>query len=259
MLPYFQYNAITLGPIVLQVWGLWVAGGVLAGIFLSERLAKKYFLNPLIIWDLGLWGLAGGLLGARLAHILFYDLSYYLVHPEEIIKFWHGGASSLGGFLGATIAIAIFARWRKFSWRELLPYFDVGVVGLWLGWGIGRIGCFFIHDHLGRLSNFFLAVNFPDGARHDLGLYDSLLGFALFAICYLLFVRLIKIRWGLVTGLSFASYAFVRFWLDFLRAADIALPDARYGYLTPAQWGMGAVFFGLTILGIYSKFKRLKK
>jgi len=258
MLPYFQIDAVQVGPITLQVWGMWVSLGILVGVYLSYRLATRYFLSPVLMLDLAIWGIIGGLIGARLGHVLFYNFDYYFFHPAEIVKFWHGGASSLGGFLGAAVAIGILVVLRRLKFKELLAYLDIGMLSFWLAWGIGRIGCFFIHDHPGRLSNFFLAVNFPGGARHDLGLYESLFSFLLFTIYYLLFTRLIKIRWGLVFVYSLAAYAVGRFCLDFLRATDLPYSDPRYFYLTPAQWGMAVVFLGLTFYLVWSKITKQK-
>lgn len=258
MIPYFQYNSIMLGPISIQVWGLFVSIGLLVAILLAYRLAKKYLLSGEVVLDLAVWTILGGLIGARIFHVVFYEPVYYIQYPLDIFKFWQGGASSLGGFFGATVALYIFIKLRKFTFKEILPYIDIATLSLWLGWGIGRFGCFMIHDHPGKLSNFFLAVNFPTGARFDLGLVDSLLGFLLFAVYYLLFTRLIKIHWGLVAIFSFMDYAIVRFLLDFLRATDLPISDMRYFYLTPAQWGMGLMFFVLSAVLIYLSV-RLKK
>jgi phosphatidylglycerol:prolipoprotein diacylglycerol transferase len=126
-----------------------------------------------------------------------------------------------------------------------------------LGWGVGRIGCFLIHDHPGTLTHFILGVKFPDGARFDLGLMESILGFILFVVFYFLFKKLIKIRFGLVAAYSIASYAVGRFLLDFLRATpDFPGGDVRYMSLTPAQWGMLAVLAGLTLMFVLGKMKR---
>ena len=256
MLPYFQYNSILIGPFTIQVWGLFVALGFLAATLFMIQLAKKCFLSKAVVLDLVVWAIIGGFIGARLFHVVFYNLDFYIINPGEVIKFWRGGLSSLGGFFGAAAALWFFAKRRKFTWRELLPYFDIGSVSLWLGWGIGRIGCFFIHDHPGTLSHFMLAVKYPGGGRHDLGLYESILGFLLFVIFILLFKRIIKKGWGYVTGLSWAVYAISRFFLDFLRATDLAQSDIRYGYLTPAQWGMMALILFLTLGLFWSKLQR---
>lgn len=255
MIPYFQANAFAIGPITIQVWGLMISLGILAGLSVSYKYARQYFLSEQVILDLALWSIIGGFIMARVFHIVFYAPDYYLLHPSEVIYFWQGGASSLGGFVGAILSIYIFAKIKNFSFDELLPYFDMMALGLWLGWAIGRVGCFLIHDHPGTLSHSFLAVNFADGARFDLGLFDSILAFFIFFILILSFKKLIKIRYGLVFKLSFIIYAFARFWLDFLRAFDLAQSDMRYYHLTPAQWGMAVIFIGLTSSLFFDKIK----
>ena len=257
MIPFFQFEFIYLGPITIYVWGILVALGITAGIIFAYFFCKKYLLSGEVVLDMAIWVLVGAFIMARVFYILFYNPVYFVQNPEEIIKFWHGGASALGGFMGAALALWLFAKKRKFSWKELLPYLDIGALGLWLGWGVGRIGCFLIHDHPGTLTHFVLGVKFPDGARFDLGLLESILGFILFIVFYLLFKKLIKIRFGLVAGFSVASYAVVRFFLDFLRAAsDFIGGDVRYLALTPAQWGMLAVIIGLTLMLVLGKMKR---
>lgn len=255
MIPYFQANAFAIGPVTIQVWGLMVSLGMLIGLVVAYKYARQYFLSEQVILDLALWSVVGGFIMARVFHIVFYEPEYYILHPSEVIYFWQGGASSMGGFVGAALAIYIFAKVKNFSWAELLPYFDVMSLGLWIGWAIGRIGCFLIHDHPGTLSHSLLAVKFPDGARFDLGLFDSILAFFIFFVSILSFKKLIKVRYGLVSKVSFMIYAFVRFWLDFLRASDVAQSDMRYFHLTPAQWGMAVIFIGLTISLVFDKIK----
>ncbi len=258
MIPYFQIDSLLVGPLIIQVWGLLVSLGIIAGLSVAYYLTRKIFLSPNVLLDMAIWALIAGLIGARLFFIWFYALDYYLAYPGEVWKFWQGGSSSLGGFVGAGTAIWIFAKVRHFSFKELLPYLDVGAIGLWLGWGIGRLGCFLIHDHPGRLSDFWLAVNFFDGARHDLGLYDSLLGFLIFSIFLISFKYLTRQRWGLVAGFSFGLYAIARFFLDFLRATDLSVSDVRYYHLTPAQWGMLGILFVLTFLVTFNIIVRRK-
>lgn len=258
MIPYFQYNAIIIGPATIQVWGLMVALGIVAATILTQWLAKKYFLSPEVILDLTLWALIPAFIFARLFHVVFYNLDYFLLNPFEVLAVWHGGASSFGGFIGALLGLWLFAKRRQFSWKGFVPYCDVAALGLWLGWGIGRIGCFLIHDHPGTLSHFLLSVNYPGGARHDLGFYESILGFVLFIVFAFLFKRLVKIRWGLVATLSSIGYSVARFFLDFLRASDLVGSDARYAHLTPAQWGMLLIIVTLTFSLFFDKLKQRK-
>lgn len=258
MIPYFQYNAIIIGPITIQVWGLMVALGIVAATIFTQWLAKKYFLSPEVVLDLTLWCLVPAFIFARLFHVVFYNLDYFLLNPSEVLAVWRGGASSFGGFIGALLGLWLFAKRRQFSWKEFVPYCDIAALGLWLGWGIGRIGCFLIHDHPGTLSHFLLSVNYPGGARHDLGFYESILGFVLFTIFAIFFKRLVKIRWGLVATLSSLGYAVARFLLDFLRASDLPESDTRFTHLTPAQWGMLLIISALTLSLISGKLKQRK-
>jgi phosphatidylglycerol:prolipoprotein diacylglycerol transferase len=119
------------------------------------------------------------------------------------------------------------ARKHKLDW---MAYADTIMWGVPWGCGVGRIGCFLIHDHPGTLSHSLLAVKYPDGqSRHDLGLYLSLIGFAT-GILFLWLNR--KQR---APGFWLGSYMIIegitRFSLDFLRIAD-----ARYFGLTPTQY-----------------------
>ena len=105
--------------------------------------------------------------------------------------------------------------------------------------GRGALGCFVAHDHPGTRTDFFLAVDFPaatyGGPRHDLGLYDAIL---LFAIAGVLFAlrNSGKLQNRLLHLLALL-YAPGRFFFDTLRATDLHYVDARYFGLTPAQYG----------------------
>lgn len=250
MIPFFEFEKIMIGPVAIHVWGLLVAFGIGAAIFYAYKLAGRYLLSQVIVMDMAVWIVVGALIGARLFYAVFYNPTYFIANPIDIIKIWQGGAASTGGFIGALSAIYIFAKARKLKFSDLLPYFDILAVSLWLGWGIGRIGCFLTHLHPGKLTSFFLAVNYPGGARFDLGLYESIVGFALFAIFVFVFKHLVRKRWGLVALYSATAYAAIRFFLDFLRVApqEYGGGDARYWSLTPAQWGMAAILVGLSLL-----------
>lgn len=259
MIPYFQYNAFLVGPVTIQVWGLMIALGILAALLCLKILAKKYFLSYELLLDMTLWVLVAAFVGARIFHAVFYAPDYFMAQPLAIFRIWEGGASSTGGFFGAVLAIWAFCKRRHLTWREFLPYADVSAVSLWLGWGIGRIGCFLIHDHPGTLTSFVGGVQFPAGTRHDLGLYESILGFVLFFVFIGLFKTLVKKRWGLVAIFSSMAYAVVRFGLDFLRATDLSGSDLRYVHLTIAQWSMLGVIVALTCVLIFGTLQRSNK
>lgn len=250
MIPYFQYNVIHLGPVPLQVWGLMVSFGILAAAFVASRMAKKRGLDPNVIWDLTFWVIMAAMIGARLMHIA-YEPAYYLAHPWAILAFWQGGLSIMGGFIGAVIAGVIYLRQKHL---DVWAYCDTAVFALPLGLGIGRIGCFLIHDHPGTLTSFVLGVKYPDGVRHDHGLYLSIEGVLLFFFFLFLARKQVKQGTYLVAFLLIDST--IRFILDFYRATSGAIVDVRYGGLTPAQYVSVAMF----LAGIWmSKHQANKK
>ena len=83
-------------------------------------------------------------------------------------------------------------------------------------------------------TDFFLAVNFPDGGRHDLRALRAIVLLSLAAILWVLHRR--GVMRGRLLGLLAVAYGIARFLLDFLRARDVAYADARYLGLTPAQY-----------------------
>ena len=159
---------------------------------------------------------------------------------------WHGGMSVYGGFIGATIAGTIYLLKKEF---DFWAHIDALIFSLPLGLFIGRLGCFFIHDHPGIETDFFLGVQYAGGVRHDLGLYLSLNGLILFLV--FLFLGRKKRFDGFYTAFFAMWYGIARFLLDFLRANDVFGADTRYFNLTLAQYLSLALF----IFGIILFFK----
>ncbi|RME20213.1 MAG: prolipoprotein diacylglyceryl transferase [Deltaproteobacteria bacterium] len=180
-----------------------------------------------------------GFVGGHWMHVLAY-------HPElleergwiTLLEVW-GGLSSTGGFLGAIAGSILF--YKVIRKRPYWPHADCIAYGFPFAWIIARLGCFSAHDHIGRPSDFFLAVDFPGGPRHDLGLYEALWTTAI-ALVFLA-LRRRPHRPGFFVALLTTMYVPVRFLLDFLRSTDLETSDLRYAGLTPAQWVMVLLFF----------------
>ena len=246
MIPYFYYPTFPLGPFTIHVWGVIVGIGFATAAFVAYRRANHAGLEGKILLDWAVWILMASFIGARLFHVLFYEWAYFRVHPQDIIKIWGGGLSSFGGFIGAALVSIIFVRIKKINFW---PYADAIIYAFPLGLGIGRIGCFVTHLHIGRLSNFPLAVAFPGGSRLDMGLLESIVGFLIFGLFfYLLHYR----KWsGFYLPLTMILYGGIRFLLDFGRATDIPMADTRYIGLTPAQYGTIILLLGGVALWRY--------
>lgn len=239
MIPYFEFHVIPLGPIPIQVWGLFVALGIIAAAALLSRVLKREGLDQEIAWNLAFVAMIGAMVGARLGHVFFYDWDFYRSNLSEIVMVWKGGLSSYGGFLGGAGAALV---WLRMKGAPLLQITDATLAALPLGWFIGRIGCFLIHDHPGTLTNSPFGVQFPDGARFDLGMIDGLIGLLVFAVAFPLYRAIGKKYPGVTTAVAIQLYAVLRFMADFLRATDLPNSDPRIYGFTPAQYASGVLF-----------------
>jgi phosphatidylglycerol:prolipoprotein diacylglycerol transferase len=127
---------IHIGGITIQTFGVFFALNFISWGLVAARRLKE--LDRPVDWayEIVIVAVVGGLIGARV---------YYLIQNHSSL---HGsllgnvfGGSGLvwyGGFLGGTIFVLIWARWRGFLSLQLL---DIAGYGLALGYAVGRIGC----------------------------------------------------------------------------------------------------------------------
>jgi len=224
----------------IQPFGVLVAIGVLLGAWVAGKFALRNDLDTVATGDLVTYAVVTGFIVGYFLNGMLYERETFveaLRHPSLFLSTWLG-LSSYGGFFGGILGCFIW-KWR--TKKELLPYANAVCFGLPFGWLFGRLGCFVVHDHPGKVTDFFLAVNEyrfgdpPFQPRHDLGFYEVL--YSLLIIGLFLWLEGRKRRpVGFYCVLLPIVYAPVRFFLDFLRAAPLEGGDVRYGGLTPAQW-----------------------
>jgi phosphatidylglycerol:prolipoprotein diacylglycerol transferase len=250
MIPQPNIPSIQLyGPFVIHIFGILVAIGILVGARWTRTRGRQLGLVDENVAAMITSALVGGFLFAHIFDVIAYQRPEHFDFWEVINPF--GGLSSFGGFSGA---LAGLFYWCYKKQQPVMPYADSLGYGLSIGWMFGRLGCFSAHDHPGRFTDFFLSVQYPDGARHDLGL-DEALWAGLIAAIFFILARKPRPLGIYVTILTLA-YAPVRFGLDFLRVADIAGADPRYLGLTPAQYGAIGVLAAGTRSGAAQELRR---
>lgn len=239
MIPYIQIPPIRVGEsLVLQPFGLLVAVGCVAGALVARREARLRGLDVRGIDGCLFWALVPGFFLSRLVELVFYHPETLVERPWALLNFW-GSMSSFGGFIGGALGVV---GYFAFTRKPIMPYCECLVVGLVVGWFFGRLGCTIVHDHPGVHTDFPLAVMFPDGPRHDLGLYEWIFTIGLMIVVFLLPRRDLPV--GSLLGGVCVAYAPVRFLLDFLRSADV-----RYFGLTFGQYAAIAMLVaGATLL-----------
>jgi phosphatidylglycerol:prolipoprotein diacylglycerol transferase len=237
--PAIDPIAFSIGPIAIRWYALAYVAGLLGGWFYARRLAAQERLwRPLPqptandMDDLIVWVALGVVLGGRLGYVLFYNLDTYLANPAEILAVWRGGMSFHGGFLGAALATAAFARSRNLNPLAML---DVAAVVAPIGLFFGRIANFINGELWGRPApDFPYAVVFPHAGplpRHPSQLYEAFgEGLVLFVVMAVAVRRFGFQRPGLVGGIFVLGYATARIICEFFRE-----PDPQLGFLFGAS------------------------
>lgn len=241
MLPYFEQPVLHLGPIPVYGFGVLVGLGILVGVTLAGKRAPLYGIEKEDLYDFVQWILIPAFVVSHLLDVIWYHPAELLENPAILLSM---SLSSFGGFLGAVMGAFAF-RWRRKV--PILPYVDLSVSVFPVAWVFGRAGCTVAHDHPGlhTTADNWLAFDYPDGPRWDLGFLEMLFSIALSIALYISWQKPKAL--GYYIALASLTYAPVRFGLDYLRAEAEDGGDARYGSLTPGQYASIALF----LTGLY--------
>ena len=240
--PEIDPVALSIGPLAIHWYGLAYVAGILCGWFYARQIARRDHLWPnerspitaTHLDDFLVWAAVGIVLGGRLGYVLFYQTDHYASAPWEALYLWKGGMSFHGGFLGATLAMMMFARRNGIP---VLSMFDIIAAVVPFGLFFGRIANFINGELWGRLSDAPWAVVFPTGgpfSRHPSQLYEAALEgiLLLLVLAILVFGAKALKRPGLVSGAFLLGYALSRIFVEFFREPDAQLGYLAFGWLT---------------------------
>ncbi len=183
-------DLISIGPLTIHTYGVFVALGFALAIAVTARLGKQEGVSAQRVMDLAFIGIVWAIIGSRLFYVLL-NLAYYRRQPLDMFKLWQGGLVFSGGLVIALLAVVWHLKRRG---MPLLETADLFAPGLALGQGIGRIGCFFAGCCYGRPADVPWAVAFTDPgclaplhiSLHPTQLYSALGGLLLFAFLMVL-------------------------------------------------------------------------
>ncbi len=145
--------------------------GFLLGALFVARSAKKRGINPEHIWDIALYGLVFGIIGARIYYVLF-DLDTIRDNFLNIFKVWEGGLAIYGAIIAAVITAYVYCKRHKLP---VLKVFDLCSPGLLIGQAIGRWGNFVNAEVYGGETGLPWGMSIDGGQSvHPLFLYESL-------------------------------------------------------------------------------------
>ncbi|HEV8547614.1 MAG TPA: prolipoprotein diacylglyceryl transferase, partial [Polyangiaceae bacterium] len=170
----------------LRYYSMLFVGVFLGGYALLKRQIERGGGPPEDAGDFIVYGVLGVLLGARLGHVLFYDLDKALADPAWIFKIWTGGLASHGAVLGLITAMWLFTKRRGIPFIEGSDRFSFSAA---LGATVVRIGNLFNSEIVGKRTGTSWGVRFPryDGyldapLRHPTQIYEALLGLAVLGL-----------------------------------------------------------------------------
>lgn len=224
-------DGFPLGPLYVRFYGIILMLGALAGAWLATREAKRRGHNPEIVWDLLTYLLIGGIIGARLWHILTPPPSsgvtagWYLTHPLDALAIWKGGLGIPGAVIGGVIVLYFYARRNNL---DFLEWTDIAAPSLALGQAIGRWGNFFNQELYGAPTNLPWRIFIDPDHRlagyldteyyHPLFLYESIWNLAnMFLLLWISRRFADRLKAGDIFLAYLIVYPVGRFLLDFLR------------------------------------------
>ena len=248
------------GGLQIRYYGLFYAIGFLIVYLMIPYLARQKGLNLTKndAADLLLYAMVGVISGARLAYILFYNLSFYAKNPLEIFALWHGGLSFHGGLFGMAAASFFFCRKKNINFYDLA---DILVIPAALALSLGRLGNFMNGELYGRITDVSWCIDYsknqfisylPQGCRHPSQIYSSIKDLAIFA--FLWFLKDKKLPKGIMFWSFVSMYGLFRTVVEFFRQ-----PDEQVGFVF-RYFTMGQLLsFPLFLIGMFMVIRMYKQ
>ena len=221
-IPSPSSGTLELGPLTLHMYGLMLLAGIAACIAITGRRWVARGGDWDLIFRLAVWGVAAGIVGARLYHLA---TSWDEVPDEWWGPFaiWRGGLGVWGGIAAGVLVGALIAKREGADVRVLM---DCVAPGLLVAQAIGRLGNWWNQELFGGPTDLAWGLEIDPANRpaedvafetfHPTFLYELL--WNLFAFGLLLLVeRRFRIRPPGLFALYVALYSFGRFWIELLR------------------------------------------
>lgn len=235
----------------IRSYGLIVGLAILLAIGVAYYLAKGTIYQRHIL-DLVFYSIIGGIIGARIWHVFFFQWGYYSKNLSEIFSIWNGGIAIQGGLVGGFAGAFIYTRIKKLSFWELA---DIVAPAIILGQAVGRIACFLNGDAFGAPTNSGFGIVYPEGtiAYERYGsqplwpaeVWEGQLDLIGFGI--LMAMKNLKLPKGVLFLSYNMIYAVIRFSMEFMRG-----DSPRYTLQwTAGQWTSASIFAVALVLMLY--------
>lgn len=245
LLYWYQHLPQMINPVAVAIGFLsvrWYSLMYLIGLFVvwqlvqwrikkgeAKALQNKKFEKTDIFFDFFLVSFVSGLVGGRIGYVLFYDLSFFLAHPMQIISPFDLASGDFMGFYGmsyygalitALLGALLFSKIRQINFLTLADFI---VPALPAGYFFGRVGNFLNGELFGRITTSKFGMYFttsPEVLRYPSQLLEAFFeGILLFAVLWKMRNQK-RFKPGSLLLLYLFGYGAVRFFCEFFRQTD---------------------------------------
>lgn len=217
-----------LGPVPIRAYALCIVLGVVVCLWLSERRWQQRGGRAGLVYDVAVWAIPFGLVGARLYHVLSTPEAYFGADGSlvNVLYVWRGGLGIWGAVLLG--AVGAWIGTRRAGVR--LPVFaDAVAPGIVLAQAIGRWGNWFNQELFGRptdqpwgleIDPLMRPVGFEQFSTfHPTFLYEFFWNIGV-AVLVITVDRWLRLGHGRAFALYVALYTLGRGWIEMLRIDD---------------------------------------
>lgn len=155
---------LKIGSLTITGYGLMIAIGLLAAIFLADYRAKKKGLDDDAVWTIAILVASIGFIGAKLLFVIV-EFDMFLEDPMAVLG--SQGFVVYGGIIVGALTGYIYTKVKKI---DFLTYLDLVIPSVSVAQGFGRIGCFLAGCCYGRETTTALGVVFPEGSLAPAGI-----------------------------------------------------------------------------------------
>ena len=246
----------TIGSVSIYGYGLMIAIGIIVCVAVAMYRAKRYGIDPDLIFNCAVIGIIAGFIGAKLT---YWAVEFEAVKADPHIMLELGnGFVAYGGLVLGPLATILYVK--KIKKQSFLDKLDLCVPSIALGQGIGRIGCFLGGCCYGKVleGHPWYGVVFPEGVLPSsipagASLFPSQLvsaaGLVLIFVLLVLITPNSKFR-GQVTAVYMMVYSVARFVIEYFRADE----RGSIGPFSTSQFiGIFIFLIGLVLYFIFRK------
>lgn len=242
-----------IGNFEIKWYAVVIAFGLLLAVLYAMRRCKEFGLTADDIYNIVFVGLPSAIVGARAYYVIFEWKQYFGpgIPWYKCLMIRDGGLAIYGAVIAALLAATIYCMTSQKRRAKLLPYMDIGSIGLLIGQGIGRWGNFFNREaHGGETTNFLRMGLIEHGQQifvHPTFLYESVWNLA--GVVLLHFVSKKRKFDGQIILCYLAWYGLGRAFIEGLRTDSLYIGPFRVSQLLAAVTCVASAAILVYVLG----------